>query len=139
MGKNFYVTTPIYYVNDKPHIGHAYTTVLADVLAGAPGSRVMAAEALGELGAEHKSAVPPLLRALNDPDPFVRVAAAQALGHISGRFHQIQRNLNGDKLWPSTAECVPPLIGLLADKNGTVRHAAIFCLHSIGPPARAAT
>jgi len=29
----FYVTTPIYYVNDEPHIGHAYTTVLADVLA----------------------------------------------------------------------------------------------------------
>ncbi|NCD34393.1 MAG: methionine--tRNA ligase [Spartobacteria bacterium] len=34
MEKNsFYVTTPIYYVNDKPHIGHSYTTVLADVLA----------------------------------------------------------------------------------------------------------
>ncbi|TSC53866.1 MAG: methionyl-tRNA synthetase [Parcubacteria group bacterium LiPW_39] len=29
----FYITTPIYYVNDKPHIGHAYTTVAADVLA----------------------------------------------------------------------------------------------------------
>ncbi|MFT5169486.1 MAG: methionyl-tRNA synthetase [Candidatus Omnitrophota bacterium] len=29
----FYLTTPIYYVNDKPHIGHAYTTILADVLA----------------------------------------------------------------------------------------------------------
>lgn len=29
----FYVTTPIYYVNDKPHIGHAYTTLAADVLA----------------------------------------------------------------------------------------------------------
>ncbi|MCX7819949.1 MAG: methionine--tRNA ligase [Kiritimatiellae bacterium] len=29
----FYVTTPIYYVNDRPHIGHAYTTVVADVLA----------------------------------------------------------------------------------------------------------
>jgi len=28
----FYITTPIYYVNDKPHIGHAYTTILADVL-----------------------------------------------------------------------------------------------------------
>jgi methionyl-tRNA synthetase len=28
----FYVTTPIYYVNDVPHIGHAYTTVIADVL-----------------------------------------------------------------------------------------------------------
>jgi len=34
MDKNkFYVTTPIYYVNDQPHIGHAYTTILADVLA----------------------------------------------------------------------------------------------------------
>lgn len=29
----FYVTTPIYYVNDNPHIGHSYTTVAADVLA----------------------------------------------------------------------------------------------------------
>src|SRR5262245_33392952 len=30
---SFYITTPIYYVNDVPHIGHAYTTVAADVLA----------------------------------------------------------------------------------------------------------
>ena len=30
---SFYVTTPIYYVNDVPHIGHAYTTIAADVLA----------------------------------------------------------------------------------------------------------
>ena len=30
-GDRFYVTTPIYYVNDRPHIGHAYCTVLADV------------------------------------------------------------------------------------------------------------
>ena len=29
----FYITTPIYYVNDHPHLGHAYTTILADVLA----------------------------------------------------------------------------------------------------------
>ncbi len=29
----FYITTPIYYVNDVPHIGHAYTTVAADVMA----------------------------------------------------------------------------------------------------------
>jgi methionyl-tRNA synthetase len=28
----YYITTPIYYVNDTPHIGHAYTTVVADVL-----------------------------------------------------------------------------------------------------------
>ena len=31
--KKFYITTPIYYVNDKPHIGHAYTTIAADVIA----------------------------------------------------------------------------------------------------------
>lgn len=33
MSEKFYITTPIYYVNDAPHIGHAYTTVLADALA----------------------------------------------------------------------------------------------------------
>ncbi|VVB84041.1 Methionine--tRNA ligase [uncultured archaeon] len=32
MAKKFYVTTPIYYPNDIPHIGHAYTTIAADVL-----------------------------------------------------------------------------------------------------------
>jgi len=32
MEKRFYVTTPIYYVNSEPHIGHAYTTILADYL-----------------------------------------------------------------------------------------------------------
>ena len=29
---HFYVTTPLYYVNDKPHVGHAYTTIAADVI-----------------------------------------------------------------------------------------------------------
>lgn len=33
MAKSFYVTTPIYYVNDVPHIGHAYTTLACDALA----------------------------------------------------------------------------------------------------------
>src|SRR5581483_1311969 len=32
-GRTYYVTTPIYYVNDLPHIGHAYTTLACDVLA----------------------------------------------------------------------------------------------------------
>ena len=31
--KTFFITTPIYYVNDVPHIGHAYTTIAADVVA----------------------------------------------------------------------------------------------------------
>lgn len=33
MNKKFYVTTPIYYVNARPHLGHTYTTIAADVLA----------------------------------------------------------------------------------------------------------
>jgi methionyl-tRNA synthetase len=32
-GRSYYITTPIYYVNDKPHIGHAYTSLACDVLA----------------------------------------------------------------------------------------------------------
>ncbi|MFH1540899.1 MAG: methionine--tRNA ligase [Elusimicrobiota bacterium] len=31
--KKFYITTPIYYANDKPHLGHSYTTIAADVIA----------------------------------------------------------------------------------------------------------
>jgi len=38
MPKTFYVTTPIYYVNDAPHIGHAYTTIAADVMQDSEGS-----------------------------------------------------------------------------------------------------
>ena len=30
--KKFYISTPIYYSSGKPHIGHAYTTILADVI-----------------------------------------------------------------------------------------------------------
>jgi methionyl-tRNA synthetase len=33
MNKHFHITTPIYYVNDVPHLGHAYTTIAADALA----------------------------------------------------------------------------------------------------------
>jgi methionyl-tRNA synthetase len=33
MTKKYYITTPIYYVNDKPHIGHSYTNIAADILA----------------------------------------------------------------------------------------------------------
>ena len=31
--RRYYVTSPIYYVNDSPHIGHAYTTLACDVMA----------------------------------------------------------------------------------------------------------
>lgn len=32
MARPFYITTPIYYVNDRPHVGHAYTTIAADLM-----------------------------------------------------------------------------------------------------------
>ena len=32
MSGQFYITTPIYYVNAEPHIGHAYSTIVADLL-----------------------------------------------------------------------------------------------------------
>ena len=32
MSPPFYITTPIYYVNARPHLGHAYTTICADVI-----------------------------------------------------------------------------------------------------------
>ena len=32
MKKNFYITTPIYYPSAKPHMGHAYSSIIADFL-----------------------------------------------------------------------------------------------------------
>lgn len=50
-----YVTTPIYYVNDRPHIGHCYTTLLADVAARA--YRLMAGAAMEGSGAAASAGV----------------------------------------------------------------------------------
>ena len=33
MSKNFYITTPIYYPSGKPHMGHAYSSIVADIFA----------------------------------------------------------------------------------------------------------
>jgi len=51
--KKFFVTTPIYYVNDKPHIGHAYTTIVADILAR--WQRMQGAEVLFLTGTDENS------------------------------------------------------------------------------------
>jgi methionyl-tRNA synthetase len=37
MAGRFYITTPIYYINAEPHLGHAYTTIVADAIAGRGG------------------------------------------------------------------------------------------------------
>jgi len=55
MKKKYYITTPIYYINDVPHIGHAYTTIAADVLAryhAAKGDEVFFLTGVDEHGAK---------------------------------------------------------------------------------------
>ena len=81
MEKAFYITTPIYYVNAPPHLGHAYTTIVADVLArfhrlagfetyfltgtDEHGDKIVAAaEAAGQAPKEYVDAVSAQFRAL---------------------------------------------------------------------------
>ena len=69
--KKKYITTPIYYVNDIPHIGHAYTTIAADVLARyyrAQGEEVFFLTGTDEHGAKIAEAA---LNAGKDPLTFV--------------------------------------------------------------------
>lgn len=40
MAETFYITTPIYYANSLPHLGHLYTTIVADVVARQKRQRV---------------------------------------------------------------------------------------------------
>ncbi len=74
--------------------------------------RLMAAAALGEIGAE--AAVKPLLKVLKDKDDRVRVAAADSLGRLRA------------------ADAVEPLIAMLEDAVWTVRGAAVEALGEIG-------
>ncbi len=88
----FYVTTPIYYVNAQPHIGHTYTTVAADVLARAHrllGETVFFLTGTDEHGAKIEDIA---CRAGKDPQTFTDEVAAQfksawqALDIIPSRF-----------------------------------------------------
>lgn len=75
--EKFYITTPIYYANDKPHIGHAYTTVLADVLAR--WNRMQDKKVFFSAGMdEHGLKIQRKAEELNkDPQVFVNEIAAQ--------------------------------------------------------------
>ena len=76
-----YITTPIYYVNAEPHIGHAYTTVVADALARF--HRLLGEEIRFQTGTDEHG------------DKVMEAAAAAGLpvkefvDQISGRFRQI--------------------------------------------------
>ena len=84
--KNFYITTPIYYVNDRPHIGHSYTTIAADVHARyhrLQGARVLFATGTDEHG--QKVALSAEARGM-EPQEFV--------DEVVGSFKQMWQRLH---------------------------------------------
>ena len=84
--EKFYVTTPIYYVNDVPHIGHAYTTIAADILARwhrLKGEKVFFLTGLDEHGQKIANVA---LEAGITPQEFVN--------SLSPKFKETWRNLN---------------------------------------------
>ena len=77
----FYITTPIYYVNDSPHIGHAYTTLACDAVARfmrLDGRRVMFLTGTDEHGQKVEKAA---RDAGSDPQSFT--------DRVSGRFREL--------------------------------------------------
>ena len=84
--KKFYITTPIYYVNDVPHVGHAYTTVVADVLSRyykTAGREVFFLTGVDEHGAKVAEAAK---TAGKSPGDFV--------DDLAPRFKETWKNLN---------------------------------------------
>lgn len=82
----YYITTPIYYVNDVPHIGHAYTTIAADVLARYHKSRseeVFFLTGTDEHGAKIAEAA---AKAGKDPKAFV--------DELAPKFQETWKKLN---------------------------------------------
>ncbi|MGC8916807.1 MAG: methionine--tRNA ligase [Thermoanaerobaculum sp.] len=85
MGRTFYITTPIYYVNDLPHIGHMYTTVVADVLARY--KRLRGFDVFFLTGTdEHGQKIE---RAAREQ----RIEPAQLADQVVGRYHELWREL----------------------------------------------
>jgi methionyl-tRNA synthetase len=82
MRDHFYVTTPIYYVNDVPHIGHAYTTVAADIL-----SRY------------HRMLGIPVFFLTGTDEHGQKVDEAAKARNISPKDHADEMVVNFEKLW----------------------------------------
>ncbi|HEU4975022.1 MAG TPA: methionine--tRNA ligase [Baekduia sp.] len=111
---SFYVTTPIYYVNAAPHLGHAYTTIAADVMARHHRQRgedvffltgtdehgepvALAAEAAGvtprelaDRNAERFKALAPQLNATNDF--FIRTSDPQHVAAVQEVLTRVREN-----------------------------------------------
>jgi methionyl-tRNA synthetase len=111
---SFYITTPIYYVNAAPHLGHAYTTIAADVMArhhrqrgedvffltgtdehGEPVADAAHAigiepQVLADRNAERFKALPPLLEATNDF--FIRTTDPQHEEKVKEVLSRVREN-----------------------------------------------
>src|SRR6202171_1138297 len=111
---SFYVTTPIYYVNAAPHLGHAYTTIAADVMArhhrqrgedvffltgtdehGEPVADAAHAQGvtpqeLADKNAERFKALAPLIGASNDF--FIRTSDPQHMEKVQDVLSQVREN-----------------------------------------------
>jgi methionyl-tRNA synthetase len=111
---SFYITTPIYYVNAEPHLGHAYTTIAADVLArhmrqrgedvffltgtdehGEPVADAAHAQglepkALADRNAERFKALMPRLEASNDF--FIRTTDSQHVAKVQEILQRVHDN-----------------------------------------------
>jgi len=83
MSKAYFVTTPIYYVNASPHIGHAYTTIVADVLARY--HRLQGDETFFLTGTDEHGD---------------KIAAAAAAAHISPKAYADRISAQFRALWP---------------------------------------
>lgn len=88
MAKRFYLTTPIYYVNDVPHVGTAYTTVAADVLARC--HRLRGEDVLFATGADENAPKVAQAAAEQGRDPAAFVAG------MAERFKHAWRELHVD-------------------------------------------
>ncbi|PKN01827.1 MAG: methionine--tRNA ligase [Elusimicrobia bacterium HGW-Elusimicrobia-1] len=96
-----YITTPIYYVNDKPHIGHAYTTVAADILARY--WRLEGREVLFLTGTdEHATKIPAAAKAAGKtPKEFCDGMSAEfknAWGRLGITFDRFIRTTDADHI-----------------------------------------
>jgi len=86
MSKNYYITTPIYYVNDRPHIGSAYTTLVCDVVARfkrAEGYNVMFLTGTDEHGQKVEKA------ALK-----MNLPTQQFVDDVAGNFLELTKTMN---------------------------------------------
>jgi methionyl-tRNA synthetase len=85
-GKTFYITTPIYYVNDLPHIGHIYTTVVADTIARYKRMRGLDVRFLTGTD-EHGQKIDRSARAQG-------ITPKELADRVVGRFHELWRQLD---------------------------------------------